>query len=282
MSRRNTKDPLLQVFLDTYHVNLLSIPRADADVGDAYVQDVGGPISPPGKLKYLLTPEFKLPKIHRDEKLTMISGKQTRALDVNAGLKLLDGFFSAIGAAIGIGKIKGEFANKHASKVRFQLKNATRDSVDAFEFGKALIPCHLNSQQPFVQPGNRYYAVTGVLRSRSITVHSETDGATKVGLDVDALKNAVEVGGKLAVSSDAQGEITYTGDAPLAFGVELVELFYDREANKFYVQGLREAATVRAEKERRVFIGDSQTGDAFIPSPTLDIPTWPMTPQDHP
>jgi hypothetical protein len=275
MSRRNANDPLLKAFLDTYYVNLLSIPRQGADVGDAYVQDPSGAMSPPGKLKFLLTPELQMPDIHRDEKLTNLSGKQTRAIDLDASLKLLDGFFSAVGAVVGIGKIKAEFNDKHASKVRFQLKNATRDSVDAFEFGKSLIPCKLNGQQPFVQPGNRYFVVTGVLRSQSITLHSEDESSTKVGLDVGALHNAVDVGGKIAVSSDAEGEATYTGPTPLAFGVELVELLYDDSENKFFFAGIREAATVRADKERRVLIGDAKVGSVFLPESEFHPESWP-------
>jgi hypothetical protein len=276
MSRRNANDPLLQAFLSTYHVNLLSIPRQSAAAGDAYVQDPTGAMSPPGKLKFLLTPELHMPEILREEKLSNLSGKQTRAIDLDASLQLLDGFFSAIGAAVGIGKIKAEFENKHASKVRFQLKDATRDSVDAFEFGKSLIPCKLNGRQPFVRPGNRYYAVTGVLRSKSITLHSEDETSTKIGLDIGALHNAVDVGGKIAVSSDAEGEATYTGLTPLAFGVELVELLYDDNESKFFIAGIREAATVRADKERRVLIGDAKAGSVFLPDPRLRPEGWPV------
>jgi hypothetical protein len=275
MSRRSANDPLLQAFLDTYHVNLLSIPRQGADVGDAYVHGPNCAMSPPGKLKFLLTPELQMPAILRDEKLIDLSGKQTRAIDLDASLKLLDGFFSAIGAAVGVGKIKAEFENKHASKVRFQLKSATRDSVDAFEFGKSLIPCTLNGKQPFVQAGNHYYAVTGVLRSKSITLHSEDEKSTKIKLDIGALHNAVDVGGKIAVSSDAEGEATYTGSAPLAFGVELVELLYDDVEKKFFIAGIREAATVRGDKERRVLIGDVKAGSVFLPDPKFHPESWP-------
>lgn len=51
MSRRNTNDPLLRAFLDTYKVNLLAIPREGAEVGDAYVASPNGSISEPGKLR---------------------------------------------------------------------------------------------------------------------------------------------------------------------------------------------------------------------------------------
>jgi hypothetical protein len=273
MSRRNTTDPLLREFLDTYKVNLLSIPREGLEVGDTYVAGADGNMSSPGKLRFLLTPEFQVPQVQRAEKLSSIKGRLTRALDLSVGLNLLEGFLSALGADIGIGKIKAEYAHKQVSKVRFQLKDATRDSVDAFEFGKALIPCRLDAKQPYVRDGNHYYAVVGVLRSQSITVSTEDENSDKIELDLDALKGAVAVHGKVGVSRDAAGEITYGGSLPLAFGVELVEMLYDNDQDKFFLIGVTEPQVVRADRdkaERRVFVGDPVRGDVFLPLNTRD------------
>ena len=189
----------------------MSIPREGLEVGDAYVADANRNMSSPGKLRFLLTPEFQMPQVQKDEKPSSIKGKLTRALDLGVGLNLLEGFLSALGADIGIGKIKAEYAHKHVSKVRFQLKDATRDSVDAFEFGKALIPCRLDGKQPYVRDGSHYYAVVGVLRSQSITVSAEDENSSKIELDINALKEAVAVHGKVDVSCDVAGEITYGG-----------------------------------------------------------------------
>jgi hypothetical protein len=268
MSRRNTNDPLLRAFLDTYKVNLLSIPREGVQVGDAYVATADGSMSAPGKLRYLLTPEIRMPQISSDEKMTSIAGKRTRALDLNIGLNLLEGFLTAIGVDIAIGKIKAEYQHESVGKVRFQLKDATRDSVDAFEFGRALIPCRLTSEQPFVQDGNQYYAVVGVLRSRSITVSTEDQNSNKVEIGIDALKSAVVAEGKIGVKRETSGDITYEGSVPLAFGVELVEMRYDGGQAKFFLSGISDPKVVRGrgdEKERRVFVGDPQTGDVFLP-----------------
>ncbi len=62
MCRRNTQDPLIRAFLDTYGLNLLAIPRADAAVGDLYVV-TNDSISAPGALSTVLTPDLHyLPK----------------------------------------------------------------------------------------------------------------------------------------------------------------------------------------------------------------------------
>jgi hypothetical protein len=268
MSRRNTTDPLLRAFLDTYKVNLLAIPRQGVEVGDAYVVTSNGAMSTPGKLKYLLTPAIQMPDIAADETLAAIAGKQTRALNVDVGFDLLEGFFSAIGADAVIGKIKAEYQHKRVSTLRFQLKNATRDSVDAFAFGKALIPCRLNAKQPFVQDGNQYFAVVGVLRSRSVTVSTEDEKSNNVDVGLDVLKSAVGGDGKLDVSQERSEDITYEGPLPLAFGVELVKMHYDKDQEKFFLSGITDPKVVRAgpeEKDRRVLVGDPERGDVFLP-----------------
>jgi hypothetical protein len=265
MTRRNTKDdPLVRVFLDTYKINLLSVPREKADVGDAYVANAKG-VSAPGQLRHLLTPELVMPKVNRDEKLTNLAGKATRAIELKAGIKLLEDFFSAIGADMVIGKIRAEYEHKRAGLLRFKLRNATRDSVDAFEFGKALIPCQLNAKQPFVAEGNRYYVTVGVVRSTSITVGAESESDNKIDIDVSAIKSAIGAQGKLGVEKGQEGELTYEGPVPLAFGVELVEMTYDEKQQKFLVDGVSEALKMRTTKPiDRAFIGDPTEGNIFV------------------
>src|SRR6266516_1185782 len=141
MSRRNSDDPLLRMFLDTYKLNLLAIPRENAQVGDVYVDTPKG-ISTPGALQFLVTSEFKMPKITK-EKMTNIAGTQTEALQYKVGISLLDGFFSALGALGALDKVKAAYEHKRTGKLHFRFKEATRDSVDSLAFGNALVPCKL-------------------------------------------------------------------------------------------------------------------------------------------
>lgn len=264
MTKRNTSDPLVRSFLDTYKINLLSVPRESADVGDTYVATAEG-VSAPGQLAHLLTPELVMPHVERKEKLANIAGKETRAIDLKFGIKLLEGFFSAIGADTVIGKINAEYEHKRTGRLRFKLKDATRDSVDPFAFGKALIPCRLYAKQPFVARGNRYYVAVGVVRSPSITVSAEDKNADKVDIDLSALKKAASAVAKLSIEQGGDGELTYRGKVPLAFGVELVEMKYDDAKEKFLLTAVPEAQTIRAPPDmERVFIGDAQQGNVFI------------------
>lgn len=268
MSRRNSDDPLLRAFLNTYKLNLLAIPRENAQVGDVYVDTPKG-ISTPGALQFLLTPKFVMPKITTGEKMTSIAGTQTEALKYKVGISLLDGFFSALGALGALDKVKAAYEHKRTGKLRFRFKNATRDSVDSLAFGKALIPCKLEGRQPYVQPGNSYYVTVGVVRSKSITISAKDDTSDTVSLDVGALKKAIGVEGGLVVEQSSEGELTYSGPTALAFGVELVQLSYDQDQNKFLLMPLSHPEKIRARaitEDRlieRSFIGEPD-GNAFF------------------
>lgn len=265
MSRRNSKDELLRFFLDNYRLNLLALPREKGDVGDAYAETPGG-LSTPGNLRYLLTPEIVMPQIVRDERLADIDGKKSAALDIDAAFNLLEGFLAALGVSQWIGKIKAEYQNKRTRSLRFAFKAPLRDSVDAFAFGKALAHCHLDPQQPFVRPDIRYYVTVGVVRSASITVSAEDDNSNAVSLEAEALKAVVGGSAKINFKDEGSGTLTYEGSVPLAFGLELLEMTFDEQEQKFHLSALPDPHLLQLDKPRirTDFIGDEQDGNAFV------------------
>ncbi len=162
-------------------------------------------------------------------------------------------------------KIAAEYQRKAVGKLRFSLKNATRNSVDPFAFGEALIPCRLNERQGWVAPGNRYFVTVGVMRSRSITVSAEDSRSNKVNVDVTGIAHVLAAHGKVAIEHGGEGSLTYKGKVPLAFGVELVEMAYSDDEQKFFISGVANAKKIRADTViERAFIGDPDQGNVFI------------------
>jgi hypothetical protein len=228
--KRTTGDPLLQVFLKTYGLNLLSVPREDTDVGDLYVR-TDGRISSPGSLTHFLTPKLKVPRATKGEQMATVTGKITNAISFSIGLSLLEGFFSAIGAVGLFGKVKSEYATAKTHSLRFSFNEALRDSLDVGLMGSKLIRHRFSKKHALVNPGNRYYLVTGVARSKSISVTAVTKSEDSVGLGVEVLKTA-KAEGKVEIEKQSEGTYTYTGPKHLAFGVELYELTYDERNDK--------------------------------------------------
>lgn len=216
------KDPLLDIFLQRYQLNLLSVPRAGADVGELYVHD-GKRAGSPGQLASFLARPFVMPPVNRGEAMAALQGLASNSVSIDVGVGLLGSFLSGFGVAVPVGDVKARWRAKGARHARFRMGAAVRDSVDPGKFGVALIGNGLRADHPLVDPASRYYAVTGVARCKSLTIAlaDEHGHVVELGADlpwVGDVKVGVEVARGLA------GEVTISGDKLLAFGVELYEL----------------------------------------------------------
>ncbi len=164
-------------------------------------------------------------------------------------------------------KIRLSYESEKANNLRFRLKDATRDYMDPLLFGKQLINHKLNKQHPSIEPNNRYYVTTAVVRTPSISVIAENDAAETIGLKLDVLK-ALETEVNIDIRRENSGEITYKGDILLAIGVELHELRYHAEREKFTLDIAKDSVRIRAAtNDGHIppdFIGDIETGNAFI------------------
>lgn len=258
------KDPLLDIFLQRYQLNLLSVPRAGAKVGELYVHD-GKRAGSPGQLASFLAQPFVMPPLQRGEAMAALQGMASNSVSIDVGVGLLGSFLSGFGVAVPVGDVKAKWQAKGASQVRFRMGAAVRDSVDPGKFGVALIGNTLRPDHPLVDPASRYYVVTAVARCRSLTMAlaDQHGQAVELGAElpwVGEAKAGVEVARGLA------GEVTVSGDQMLAFGVELYELVaYGDRIRMRLPDG---ALTVRSMREtaarpRPAWIGGDD-GEVFI------------------
>ena len=104
---KNQKIPLLKMILDKYRLNLLSIPREKASVGDLYVQEGNSPyVSTPGSISNFLEPAFEIPQLTNGEIMAFVSGTTSRDASGKAGMDFLEGFINALGPAVVGSKFK--------------------------------------------------------------------------------------------------------------------------------------------------------------------------------
>jgi hypothetical protein len=266
--KRSTDDPLIRLFLDRYGLHLLQVPRESAVVGDFYVDD-GRRVSPPGNMKYLLDPPPELPAPKEGERMADIEGVTSKGYSLEVGLGLLEGFLLAFGAGPLTLKVKTEYEAKRVQSLRFRITAPTRDSLDPFELGAALVGKKPVEDHPWWSGENRYYLATAVTRTSSISVVAEDDGSSGAEVDVEALKVAGASGG-FTLERGSESEVLYKGDRPLAFGVELCELSYDPNRRSLRLKAPEDVVRVRGpsaeapeELRLRSFIG-GEDGDAFL------------------
>jgi hypothetical protein len=239
--RRRTKDPLARMFLQVYHLNVLSMPRENVSCGELYVKR-GKRVAPiAGALNELVEPAVTLPPIHRDEQLAELRGTISDGISVDFGLGLLEGFLGALGVAAGVvGDVSAGYRHHGVRRVRFRFEDATRDSIDPFAIGSALVDRRFRESHPWIGPGNRYFVSAGVVKARSISISAEDEHSD--GVDAAAsVAVAVDVDAAIELDRKSERELAFRGAKALAIGVELYDLRYDDDARCF-VMGTEEVA----------------------------------------
>jgi hypothetical protein len=217
----------------------------------------------------LLVPPPELPAPRTGERMADIEGVTSKGHAIAEGLSLLEGFLVAFGAGPLTAKAKAEYETKGVQKLRFRIVAPARDSVDPFDLGAALVGKRLVEDNPWWSEDNRYYLTTAVARTSSIGVAAEDGSSLGIDVDIEALKIAGASSG-FAVERAAENEVVYAGDRPLAFGVELCELSYDRKRASFRLKSAEHALRLRGRSSQpvedptlRAFIG-GEHDDAFV------------------
>lgn len=263
MWKRNTDDPLMRLFLDKYYLHLLSVPRENVAVGDLYVHD-GKQVFAPGKVTYFLEPPLEMPPVTTGEKMADVSEIVSHGVSIQVGLKFFENFLTAFGAGEIVNKVRAIYEAKKVNVMMFRFAHATRDSMDMLLMGSKLIRHRLIEDHPLYEKGHRYYLVTAVVRTPSISIISESN-KTKVGIgDIGTMKIA-EVAPRVTVEESHEAEITFSGEKNLAFGVVLHELLYDSKRNKLKFKLPKGLIKVMKPSSERL------VNPAFIGGPDDDV-----------
>ena len=193
------QDPLLKVLLERYRLNLLSIPRENASVGDLYVQEGNSQyVSTPGLITNFLEPPFEVPSIKTGETMAGVSGTTSKDASGKVGIDFLEGFLNALGPA-GIGtKVRGGYESSSKNKITFTFENPTRDYVDPGLLGSKLVNHTLMKRHALIAEGRKYYLVTAVARSSGISI--TTEGDSRQVMDIDAqVMNLANASGDISI-----------------------------------------------------------------------------------
>jgi hypothetical protein len=207
-----------------------------------------------------------MPPTKTGEAMADISGNTSRNESSKVGLDLLEGFLNALGP-VGLGsKVKGTYERDNKQTIKFTFTNPLRDSVDVILLGSQLANGYtFNEKNALYAEGRRYFIVTGVAKSSSISIIAEGD--QKQLMDVDAeVKQLVSASGGVSIETSGSGQITFKGTKNLAFGVEISELKYDTEQQRFLMSSVNEPRKLRGPSSitKGKFIGDPMEGNAFV------------------
>lgn len=193
-----------------------------------------------------------------------VRGVISSDIDAKIGLNFLDAFFKALGATDLAGKLSAVYKDKGASTLKFQITDATRDSLDPIRLASRLMLAKPIEGHPFAKHGNRFFVSTAVARSRSITIRAERSRASGLKVDIGP-KDLLGYTGKVTATRAEEGALTFQGPTPLAFGIRLVELLCDEDGGSLQMKTSGEVALRRSGKPTEL-----TTTPAFLMSPNED------------
>jgi hypothetical protein len=227
-------DPLAKIIMKQYQLNLLSVPRDKASLGDVYIQEGNNrKLSSPSHISSYLDRPIEMPSPTIDEKFgNNISGATSDEIDANIGLEFLEGFLNVLSRDNFGSKIRAYFNEKGAQKMRFNFADATRDSVQPQLLTSELGRYHVKEDSSLSEEGRRYYIVTGLAKSPSISIIAE--GNNQKQLDIDAQVAGIsDISSDVSVKKAHEGKTVFEGKDRLVFGIELCELEYDHTTRRF-------------------------------------------------
>jgi hypothetical protein len=255
--KRDTKDPLIRIFLDKYKMHLLTIPREDISVGDLYVYDKNNKaVSTKGSLTYFLKPKLKIPPLTNAAAMADVANMMTDYVDFTIGLDLLNGFLGKFGIGSVIQNVETEFRAKKAKTIAFNFPNCSRDSVDSTHLGYNLIGKKPIKDHPLYNESNRYFVVMAVARTSEIKMLVQDNSKHNINVDASVLESKL-TNMKSRINKDKYSAVTFNGAKPLGFAVELQELRYDAETKKILLVPAVDPLTLRfcsSSLEKEVFV----------------------------
>lgn len=267
-------DPLLKYLLEQYHLNLLSVPRENATVGDLYIRKGNSKeFFPPSKIAAFLEPEFQLPKITINETMANVVGKVSKGMSANVGLQFVEAFIGQFSP-----KIEAVFGEKNTQVIQFTFTNPTRDYIDPqslqSEFGKYHVK---ENNSSLIEEGHRYYISTGVIKSSSISINATDDKKRTVDVKGE-IQGLVNASGNISVKQADDGLITFEGNKKLAFGLEICELKYNDITKRFKLETFSEPISFREAGEQKIRYGPQKAKPIVIASPEDEDPFISVSP----
>jgi hypothetical protein len=138
--KRNSNDPLANLFFNKYRLNLLSIPREKASICDVYMGDSNEHqklLSSPGSITNFLEPKFDVYEIPAndiviDEQMTDVYDTASDAISANVALQFLEAFLNILGVGSIGTKIRGKYEQKGTRLIQLRFDSATQDRVDRY------------------------------------------------------------------------------------------------------------------------------------------------------
>lgn len=217
-------DPIVDTLREVFHANIIRVPEQRYKALSILAAK-GSQITFRGMLVNVIKgapPTFPDPT---SSLMTEVTGKKTKSVKLDLGLKILGGFLQGMGApALGL---DAKFAK--VLKVSYSFSNVIRYWVDDGVVGNLLIGKVIEKSNPaaaiyFGSDPFAFLVLDSVITSTQFTISVEKTSDTSFNLDVPGIQNIIkQSNADIAVSSSTGFELTFSGKTPLAFAFSCVQ-----------------------------------------------------------
>lgn len=217
-------DPIVDTLREVFHANIIRVPE-QRYATLCVLAAQGGNVTFRGALANLMKGDPpKFPEAAFSQ-MTDIAGKKTKSLNVDLGLKILDGFLKGMGASSA--GIDAKFAK--VQKVTYSFANVRRLWVDDGAVGRILVGKMIDSTNPaaaifFGKDAYAFLVLDSVITSNEFTIAVDKTSDANFGFDVPGIQNILgQSAGKIDITTATGYELTFKGATPLAFAFSCVQ-----------------------------------------------------------
>lgn len=215
-------DPILQLLREVFDATPLRVPEERVTpLGVIAVRGAEARLL--GGIEPLLDDDTGLALESVESRVASLSAKRSRAVKLDLGLRILDGFLTGLG----IPTPSVSVLLKGASDIAFMLDDVNRRYVEVTLLGKAIAARKLDGANPvaamFIGRRYEFLVIDSVLRSRgfSVTTGQENAGGFEVSAETLAnLVGSLKVGASVTTSTGR--ELHFAGPGELTFAFSCV------------------------------------------------------------
>ncbi len=241
--QKDTNDPLLQIILEKYHLNLLSFPRENISIGDIFVNN-GESVAMVGNLNGFMDINFERTHIITDEMLWDLSSVLSGQISSRSILPYIEAYLNSMGAQNVYPRLRSAYEAKGGYSISINFIDAAPDYINAFLLSKLISSNKPHGQSNFLNFDNfRYYIVASLARSQSFAFIMYDKFVRPIHIKVDDILTAET--GDIHIEKQETGQLIFRGKKRLVFGVELYKLIYEKNGNKLSLAISKEQIRVR-------------------------------------
>jgi hypothetical protein len=178
-----------------------------------------------GALHTVWTSTAKEPEPYQPRSTAGIEGGSSRAIKASLGLSILGDLL----AGFGVSSPKLETAFNRARTLAFKYDAPKQWGIEPFNIGDYLRDGDLVQGNRVLDKhirDSRFYLVTELLLSNSLTVIAEAKTSADAAVDAGVLEDAIEAKMEVAVEQGQHASITFRGKNDVAFGFKAFELTF--------------------------------------------------------